>query len=404
MKLKSLKNKKFITISLIVISLMITIYPIYKLSKAILNAGSFAPDIEMENLDNFDPIVFRQPNKTDKYTSQNFNLYISKNYMTDIEANNYLTWIEDRFNRVIDYMECRKEVESDSKKIDIFLLDSPGTSFSNGDYFVVYYHLDGLDVSVHEMTHSIDFKLTRQQILENYNSRIKDFGDVLGFNNYSLSEDYSNFLLEQRAVLIEDNYGMGVGFPNYGMPINPMVYERLRSNNELPKLSNLNIMYLMMEDGDYENSSFRYVIAGSFGHFLEKEYGFKKYNQVLKDGYKKSLGKTLTELEEEWLKSLKLGSILQNLIMVLFAIVILLIAHQWLNLKKLDFFVRLSAIIVFLLGFLSWGYYLSYGDNDLWGLVFAVLVASLIKIWKSKIAIISLWSLGVLTVIFPLIV
>lgn len=390
------------SIYLIIFSVLIFLYPTYKLVKAITNAGSITPSMDMDNLDAFDPEMYKEEQLTDYYSSENFNLYIAKDYMSGEQANNYLIWIEDRFNIIIDYMGIREQIERDNKKIDIYLMDTPGTSFSMGDYFVVYYHLEGLDVSVHEMTHSIDFKLTRQNTLEKYKNDSMDFLEILGSNIYALSDDYSNFLLEQRAVLFEDKFGMGVGFPNYGLPINSTVYERIRSREKLPSLKKLSNMYLMMEENDYENSEFRYVIAGSFGKFIEKNYGITRYNQVLKDGYKKSFGKDLRDLEKDWLKSIKIGSAIQNIIMIVFAVIIIILAHNWFNLTKTDFFIRLPGIVVLVLGFLSWGYYLGYSDNDLWGLVFAIFAGSLIKIWKSKIAIISLWVLGSITVILPL--
>lgn len=390
------------SIFLIIFSLLVLTYPTYKIIKVLTNAGSITPSMEMDNLDAFDPEMYKDEQLTNYYSSENFNLYVSKNYMTDVQVNDYLIWIEDRFNLVIFDMGIKEQIKRDNKKIDLYLMDTPGTSFSMGDYFVVYYHLEGLDVSVHEMTHSIDFKLTRQNILEVYQHESRDFLEILGSNIYALSDDYSNFLLEQRAVLFEDKFGMGVGFPNYGLPINSTVYERMRSRERLPSLEKLSNMYLMMEENDYENSEFRYVIAGSFGKFIEKNYGITRYNQVLKDGYKKSLGKDLPELEKDWLKSMKIGSAMQNIIMIIFAVIIILLAHNWFNLTKADFFIRLPGIVIVVLGFLSWGYYLGYSDNDLWGLVLAIFASSLIKIWRSKIAIISLWVLGSFTVILPL--
>lgn len=387
-----MEYKMKFNITVLILGVLISLFPTYKLYTAITNAGSFDPDIEMDYLDFFNPEIYRNSEKTDLYISENFNLYISTGYMDKEEAENYLVWIENRLQKAVDYIGCREEMIRDNKKIDIFLLDTPGTSFSMGDYFVVYHHLEGMDVSVHEMTHSVDYKLNKQRLLHNEGNN----SDIYGFN-----DDCSNFFLEQRAVLIEDKFGKGVGFPNYGLPINPMIYERLRNGVELESFSALNSLYMMMEEGDYETSAFRYIVAGSFGQFLEKKYGFDKYNKVIVNGYKESLGKSLTELERDWLSWLRKGSILQNILMIIFAIGILIIAQFWLKQRSKTFLTGLPGILILLIGFLSWGYYLSYGDNDLWGIVLAVILGGLFKIWQSKAGIIALWCTGFITVIFP---
>lgn len=393
-----------LNITVIIFGVLISLFPIYKLYTAITNAGSFDPSIEMDNVDLFNPDVYRSSSKTDYYKSDNFNLYISIGYMNKEEAHNYLNWIEDRLQKIVEYMGCEEEMVRDNKKIDIFLLDTPGTSFSMGDYFVVYHHLEGMDVSVHEMTHSVDYKLTKQKLLHNQGNNFKNYVELLGSDIYGFNDDYTNFFLEQRAVLVEDKFGMGLGFPNYGLPVNSMIYERLRNNGELETFSDLTSLYMLMEEGNYENSAFRYIVAGSFGQFIEEKYGFDKYNNVILNGYKESTGKSISELEQDWLSWLRKGSIFQNILMILFTIGILVIAQFWLKQRSKTFLIGLPGIIILLLGFLSWGYYLSYGDNDLWGLVLAVLLGGLFKIWKSRAGIIALWVTGSITVILPFLV
>lgn len=392
------------SIIILIIALLTFLPPTIKLWKVITITEDMVESSDMSNITEFMSNVnkYRDPEKMKNFNNTNFELYISSGLLTDDEANKYLEWIEGKYQKILDYMSCRKTIIEDDKKIEIFLIDTPGTSFCGGDYFVVYYDLDWKGVSVHEMTHSIDFKLARQEMLnESISFKYDNFLQLLYSNNkQGLSSDYFFFFLEQRAVHIENKFGENVGYPNYGIPINAFIYELLRNRAELESFKEFNTMDLL-EDDEPDLTTLMYSVAGSFGNFLVKEYDFDKYNKVISKGYYGAFNKTLEELEVEWLSSFNRGILIQKVLMILSILLILAISHFWLKQKAKKFWIGLPATIFMLLSFLSWGYYFSYGDNDLWGLVLAVLVGSLFKIWKTKAGIITLWVVGFLTAILP---
>lgn len=388
----------------LIVAFLTFIPPTIKLWNAITITQNLDDNLDSSNIGDFMSNIenYRNSVGLKKINSENFCLYISPGLMTDSEVNTYLEWIEKKYQKILDYMKCREAIEKDNRPIEVFLLDASGTSFCGGDYFVVYYGLDFQGVSVHEMTHSLDFKLARQEMLNNEtNKTYNDFLELLTANKEkSLSDDFSLFFLEQRAVLMENKFGEKVGFPNFGLPINPMIYEGIRNGLKIEPFEKLNDNELM-EDGLYDISSFRYSVAGSFGKFLSKRYGFNHYNKVIAKGYKGVFYKSLDELEEEWRLSLKRSFFIQRLFMTIAVLIVLIIAQFWLKQKSKTFLFGLPAIVLLLLSFLSWGYFLSYGDNYLFGLVLAVIVGGVLKIWKTKAGIIALWVIGFLTAILP---
>lgn len=386
------RNKLILNITLFIVTLCIFFPPALKLWSAVTVTNSFYSDDNRGNLadSSLDIDKFRKPEVSEYYSSKHFEFYISKNYMALEEINNYIDWIEGRYLKVLEYMNYEDAINEDDKKIKIYIVDSNGTSYCGGLYFVIYELMSGLDVSVHEMTHALDFKLAR--------------GIIAKDNKNSLHEDFSNLFFEQRAVFIENKLGSGMAFPNYGLPVNPIIYSRLRNRTKLESLYDLNKKVLLMEYNQYDTSEFRYVMAGSLGHFLIEEYGVDTHHEIITKGYKGAYNKSLLELEQEWLSWLNTSSIIQNLIMVFASIVLLLIAHLWLLQKGRYFWLMFPSVITGILAFLSWGYYLSYDDNDLWGLVLAIVLGALVKLWKTKIGVAILWISGFVFTILPLII
>ena len=65
--------------------------------------------------------------------------------------------MEERRGKVLEYLN-HQDVSDEELKIEVFVLEHPGVSFSHGKYFVVYEPKSGLDHTVHELTHSLDWQ------------------------------------------------------------------------------------------------------------------------------------------------------------------------------------------------------------------------------------------------------
>ncbi|MDJ0702869.1 MAG: hypothetical protein QNJ46_06265 [Leptolyngbyaceae cyanobacterium MO_188.B28] len=134
------------------------------------------------------------------------------------------------------------------------------------------------------------------------------------------------------------------------------------------------------------------MFALSFGRHLIETYRADAHRTLMTAGYQGAYQKPLTDLEQEWLTSLRSGALRQAMLFSLGGVLVLAIAHVWLG----RFWSWLPPVIASVLAFLGWGYYLSYGSHELWGLVGAIMAAGLFKIWKPKIGVATLWGLGLL--------
>ncbi|MCP4159355.1 MAG: hypothetical protein GY760_04735 [Deltaproteobacteria bacterium] len=320
---------------------------------------------------------------TDRYESDHFVYYFSRNYMTNEEINAYKKWVENRRKVVIKYFQY-DEISDDMPKIEIFVLNKAGTSFSHGAYFVVYNIKSGLEHTVHEMTHSLDYQI--------YIS-FEDF-----YNKTVHKDALNNFFFEQTAVLSEEKFGAGMAFPNYGMPIESILYDAIRRKIGLDPFKELVKKETIMNNNDLKLSERRYLAAGSFGKYLNKKYGIETHKKVLAAGYQGAYGKSLSELEQEWHDSLQSGILIQALLFILAGLEVLFIAHLCIRKFK-------AWIIPLLLGsmaLLAWGYFYNYNGDEFILIIAAIFISICIGFWKKKVASVALWTLGSFALLFGL--
>ena len=383
------KNQLIISWVVLVVALCLFFWPAAKLWPALTYEQ---PDIsyKVSSIDDFTSNIdkIRNSPTMKQYSSEHFEFYLPIDYMSQAEANAYIKWVEERRGKVLEYLN-HQDVSDDELKIEVFVLDRSGVSFSNGKYFVVYDPKSGLDYTVHELTHSLDWQQIVLLVIENDENE-----DILH------QDALNNFFYEQTAVLAEEEFGAGMAFPNYGMPVDAIIYGQLRQGTTIEPLESLKQREGLLDDNELTISEWRYLWAGSFARYLIETYGADAHRNVMTAGYQGAYQKPLTELEQEWLTSLRVGALRQGIMLSLGGVLVLAIAHLCLG----RFWLWLLPVMTSLLAFLSWGYYLSYGDNELWGLVIAVVAGGLFKFWKYKIGVVTLWTLGLLLLLESLII
>lgn len=382
--MESLKKHHSIIIwVLLVVTLLLLIYPLIYVTPALLydsagtdvNSSTYGYDL-YSNMETY-------VNETDfdSYSSEHFNYYAPVGYMTAEEMDVYMNHAENSCDSILRFLDLESTVSFDSK-FDIYLIDSDGISYCSETYMVIYDYKSGLDHTVHEMVHAIDFALFSMWMEKGE----EPHPDII-----------SNFFWEQKAVFAEEVIGPGFAFPNFALPVNAYVYAQYRDDT-LETLVDLNSMEGLM-DSDIEASMTRYLIAGSFGRYLYETYGPDHYKEFYLHGYEGATGKTLQSLETEWLEWVDEGAFSHNLIYVaisLFTLGVLSYCLFSLGEKKKR---TITLMIFSVLTYITWGYYLVYnGIETLWILA-ALLTALVLRKIKPAAAIGSLWFIGIASLI-----
>jgi len=161
--------------------------------------------------------------------------------------------------------------QDEEKKVSIMLSDGPGMSHVGGTRLILLYFVrEGQLPLAHEMTHIL------------------------------MGDSPSRLLEDGLAVYIQESFG-DHAFPNLFWPVNLATLQRLRRGPFLP------LTDLQKGMGFYrESRRLAYLEAGSFAKYLIEHYGYAKFREIYyTTDYVDVYGKSLPELEYEWLESLR---------------------------------------------------------------------------------------------------
>jgi len=122
---------------------------------------------------------------------------------------------------------------------------------------------------------------------------------------------YNSFFSEGLAVYFQERFGKSHGFPNFSSSLDALVRSHKNQLLQISQLMNDNYIFALVGT---EQRKIAYIEAGSFIYFLVEKYGEQKLADLHNSrtlNYKKTYGKQLEELEEEW-RSYVLGDHLVN--------------------------------------------------------------------------------------------
>jgi hypothetical protein len=203
------------------------------------------------------------------------------------------------------------------------------------------------------------------------------------------------------------------------------IYEVLRTGQLIP----LTEMRLGISASQYDaTTGLRYAEAGSFVRYLIDTYGTEKFLMLFESGddFKGVYNLPFAQLENDWLQSLRVGNLMQVLILMLGGVIVLWLIH----LAITHGWHWIPAVIIGWLAFLLWSFLLGTSDAmgllyvilyrpvevppipyeviaPIWvpaGLVLATLLGAVISRWKKRAGGIVLWLTGIGTMIAFLII
>lgn len=135
---------------------------------------------------------------------------------------------------------------------------------------------------------------------------------------------YPNGLMaEGLAILTEERFGWGLSFPNMLRPVESNLYRFLRKGESLVPLDKLRLTGRIFQRADPERSRLRYLQAASFTAYLNGRYGIRAYLHAYRSGdFQAAFGRTLLELEQDWLAWVRRGHLFQAALMTLFGLAV----------------------------------------------------------------------------------
>jgi len=140
----------------------------------------------------------------------------------------------------------------------------------------------------------------------------------------------------------------------------------------------------------------RYTESGTFTGYLVSRYGIESYLSAYKDNgnFETIYGKSLTSLEQDWLRSLRVGNLFQAVLFILAGAVIL-------GLGSLSIQQGWQWIPAALTGWLAIGFWLWYSFYPVWmipgGLLISAVLGGLVAHWRQRAGLWLLWLGGAAT-------
>ncbi len=143
-------------------------------------------------------------------------------------------------------------------------------------------------------------------------------------------------------------------------------------------------------------TSLRYVESSSFARYLVRRYGVASYlNAYQNNGsFEMIYGKTLAQLEQGWVRSLRTGNLVQVVAFTLSGAAILGLV----TLSILRGWRWIPAAVTGWRAFISWGWYAYYPALIVpGGLLILAVIGGLVAHWRRRLGLWLLWSGGTAT-------
>jgi hypothetical protein len=235
--------------------------------------------------------------------------------------------------------------------------------------------------------------------------RHPDSIDIYGFQTgrngliheltHLLMRNFNNFLSEGLAVLTEEKFGWNLAFPNFLRPVNACLYSFIRDKDELSPLSIL-MQRRLWNPSEPELSQMRYLQAGSFAKYLVETYGLPPYLDVYRrSDFKGVYGRSLTDLEVEWLTFVRRGHLIQAWILAMSGVAVLVLTHLSISRGK-------SWVLPAVAGWLcfaAWSFYLAYLLRVPGALLAVIIIAGLVSRWHRFGGLVTLWTTGLTSLV-----
>lgn len=201
--------------------------------------------------------------------SEHFILKYPQGYMPEPQLVGFLTHAEEIRSELLAFLQPPPQPEE--KKITVILVDGPGISRTAGPGLILLYYVrEGISPLAHEVTHLL-----------------------MGVSPW-------RFLREGLAVYAQEHFG-DLAFPNLFRPVNLATLAEFRRGLFL-SLTDLQKDFYFSG----ETRRLAYLEAGSFTKYLINHYSYNKFREVYYTAdYLSVYGKSLSELEREWLSSLR---------------------------------------------------------------------------------------------------
>ncbi len=290
-------------------------------------------------------------------TSTHFRIVGPGGYMGQRQVEGYLAEAEVRRAQLVEFLG----VPGDARQVRIVVHPQWGLPNFDPPASVTLYGLKtGRNALIHELTHLI-------------------------------MECGSNFLSEGLAVMTEERFGWGLAFPNWLRPVDSYLYAWMRGGHELLSLEDLSTMGSLWDSRDPESSRLRYLHAGSFTKYLVGAYGLDAFVEVCgHSDFQRAYGRSLRELEAEWLATVNVGHMLQGLGVTVGGLVTLALLHVAMTRGWPWIVVAIAG----LLAFAVWNFYLVYTPVLHAGLLAAVMIGVSLGLWRRTWGLALLWGIG----------
>ena len=290
-------------------------------------------------------------------TSTHFRILGPSGYMSEEEVTSFLDKVEQSRELLLNYLR----ISNGGPIITIRLYPHDGVPRSHGASLIDLYGVKaGHTCFVHELTHSL-----------------------MGYRNSLISEGL--------AVFTEERFGWGVSFPNWGRPVEVYLHIWIQSGRDIIPLADLWKMGVLWDPTDRVLSRLRYLEAGAFAEHIITTHGLTTFLEVYKhSNFQRAYGRSLEELEREWLSALRFNHLQQALIVTIGGLAFLVLAH--LSIKRTRLW--LPSCVIALLAFSAWSFYYLYPFYVPASLLLAATIGLLVSQWSRRWGIISLWLLG----------
>jgi len=300
-------------------------------------------------------------------TSRHFRVLGPSGYMSEGEVESFLDKVEQSRELLLNYLG----IPNGGPIITMRLHQQDGVPLSLGPTSINLYAVKAGHTSViHELTHSL-----------------------MGYRN--------SFISEGLAVFTEEQFGWGVSFPNWARPVEAHLYAWLQSDQGFIPLLDLWKKGTLWDPTEPRLSRLRYLEAGAFVEHIITAHGLATFLEVYEhSNFQRAYGRSLEELEREWLSALRVNYLQQALIVTIGGLAFLVLTHLAITRTRLWIPSSVSA----LLAFFAWSFYFVYPLHVPVSLFLAVTTGFLVSRWSHRWGIVSLWLIGLTSlVIFMLI-
>lgn len=261
--------------------------------------------------------------------SQHFHILTYENFVHPASAQAFAKKAERQRVRLMNFLS----IPENNRVVTVVLLPDCGISQSGADFWMTIKTCNNRLLPMqsimimHELTHSLMTPWTY------YNT--------------------SSIFTEGLAVMTGEHFGWAVPY----FSLNFDMYFYLRKGTLIP-LTDLYTQVWSADQYQPDLTSQRYVESGCFARYLVSRYGIESYLSAYKDNgnFETIYGKSLTLLEQGWLRSLRIGNLLQAILFTIAGTGILCLVtlsvlrgRQW-----------IPAALTAWLAFLLWSWYAFY--------------------------------------------